>query len=450
MMTTLRLPRKVMTPAIEKLRADIDKTPRRASAYKQMARTLIGMEYHRLATRVLRAGLKEVPEDQGLLENLARAQQAGGFAGAAAGTWRRVKTLFPESFLAYEKLERHYVRSGQMKKAVNMYRRVREEDPLQEKSLERIVFVCKEAMDVPGTLRVLKKLVRRYGITYRRSRDLGRFHFKADHFKEASRWLEKAFTMGEGDIDLRLNLALSYARQKKYDLAERQINCILAERPNSFAALVNLCEFTIEEGNLEKAEAILARIEKLYSNNSRVSIARGELALLRGDLPGAEKALRSGIRGTAYYYRWELERGYRLLGTVLDRQGNDGEASFFRLLAGSLHTAPDAYLAFIELAEEKIERHEITLAARVLKELARMFPNNSRVIIASAGIEVFKGYPLQAIEMLNRALEKIPEKFIMDKIKGYRVLAHAYKNLGDWEGARNSIHQAELIESSLS
>ena len=449
-MTALQLPEKVITPAIEKLRDDIDKTPRRASTYKQMARTLIGMEYHRLAARVLRAGLEEAPDDQGLLENLARAQQAGGFAGAAARTWRRVKNLFPESFLAYEKLERHYVRSGRMKKAVSMYHRVKEDDPLREKSLERIVFICKEAMDIPGTLRALKKLVRRYGITYRRSRDLGRFHFKADHFKEASRWLEKAFTLGEGDIDLRLTLALSYARQKKYDLAERQINYILADRPNSFAALVNLCEFTIEGGNLEKAEALLARLEKLYSNNSRVSIARGELALLRGDLPGAEKALRSGIRGTAYYYRWELERGYRLLGTVLDRQGNDEEASFRLLLAGSLHTAPDAYLAFIELAEEKIEQQEIMIADRVLKELARMFPNNSRVIIALAGIEVFKGYPLRAIEMLNRVLEKTPEKFIRDKIKGYRVLGHAYKNLGDWEGARNSLYQAKLIESSLS
>jgi len=29
-------------------------------------------------------------------------------------------------------------------------------------------------------------------------------------------------------------------------------------------------------------------------------------------------------------------------------------------------------------------------------------------------------------------------------------LSHAYRNLGDWEGARNSIYQAELIEDSLS
>jgi predicted Zn-dependent protease len=449
-MTALRLPEKVITPKIEKLRTEINESPCRASAYKQMARVLIGMEQEKLAARVLRAGLTEVPDDQGLLENLARAQQAGGFLRAAASTWRRVTNLFPESFLAYEKLERHYVRSGSPRKAVNMYHRIEEDDPLQEKSLERIVFVCKEAMDVMGTVRALKKLIKKYGVNYKRSRDLGRFHFKADHYKEASRWLEKAFSLGEGDNDLRLNLALAYARQKKYRLAEKHINHILADRPNSYAALINLCEFTIEEGNIERAESILARIEKLYSNNSRANLARGEIYLLQEDFSSAEKALRSGIRGTAYFYRWELERGYRLLGDTLEAQGNAEEADFCRLLAGSLSGAPDAYQAFINLAEEKLEEQEVMLAGEVFKELARMFPNNARIVTGEAEVEIFKGYPLKAIDMLNRVIEKTPEKFIQDKIKGYRVLSHAYKNLGDWEGARNSIHQAELIESSLS
>ena len=336
------------------------------------------------------------------------------------------------------------------RKAVNMYHRIEEDDPLQEKSLERIVFVCKEAMDVPGTVNALKKLIKKYGITYRRCRDLGRFHFKADHYREASRWLEKAFTMGDGDNDLRLNLALAYARQKRYRLAEKHINHILADRPNSYAALINLCEFTIEEGDIERAESILARIEKLYSNNSRANLARGEINLTKGDLSSAEKALRSGIRGTAYFYRWELERGYRLLGDTLERQGNGKEADFFRLLADSLQGAPDAYQAFIKLAEEKLEDQEMMLAGRIFAELSRMFPNNARIVTGEAEVEIFKGYPLKAIEMLNRVIEKIPEKFIQDKSRGYRVLSHAYRNLGDWEGARNSIYQAELIEDSLS
>ena len=449
-MTALRLPEKVITPKIDKLRTEITESPRRASAYKQMARVLIGMEQEKLAARVLRAGLTEVPDDQGLLENLARAQQAGGFLKAAASTWRRVTNLFPESFLAYEKLERHYVRSGSPRKAVNMYHRIEEDDPLQEKSLERIVFVCKEAMDVAGTVRALKKLIKKYGVTYKRSRDLGRFHFKANHYKDASRWLEKAFSLGEGDNDLRLNLALAYARQMKYRLAEKHLNHILADRPNSYAALINLCEFTIEEGNIERAESILARIEKLYSNNSRANLARGEIYLLQEDFSSAEKALRSGIRGTAYFYRWELERGYRLLGDTLEAQGNAKEADFCRLLADSLSGAPDAYQAFINLAEEKLEEQEVMLAGEIFKELSRMFPNNARIVTGEAQVEIFKGYPLKAIDMLNRVIEKTPEKFIQDKIKGYRVLSHAYKNLGDWEGARNSIHQAALIESSLS
>ncbi|GAI90637.1 unnamed protein product, partial [marine sediment metagenome] len=119
----------------------------------------------------------------------------------------------------------------------------------------------------------------------------------------------------------------------------------------------------------------------------RAALAWGEIALYRGSLAAAEEALRSGIRGTAYYYRWELERGYRLLGTTLEREGGREEASLCRLLADSLHNAPDAYQAFIELAEAKIEQHEITTAARVLEKLSRMFPKNSRVLIARAEVK---------------------------------------------------------------
>ncbi len=448
-MTTIRLPEKVLTPKLEKLRSDLDSAPARASTYKEMARLLSGNGSPRIATRVLRSGLKELPGDQGLLENLARIQQAGGFHAAAARTWRQVISLFPESFLAYEKLERHYVRSGQPGRAVRMYRRVEDDHPLEEQSLERQVFVCKEAMDVPGTLKALKKLVRKYGLDYRRARDLGRFHFKADQFREASRWLEKAFSLEEGDRELRLTLALAYARQKKFTAARKQIDLILADRPNSYAALINLCEFTIEEGDLDRAAAILEKIEKLYSHNSRAALARGEIRLLRGDPEAAEESLRTGIRGTAYYYRWELERGYRLLGEALEQTGKGEEAEFCGLLADALHCAPDAYLAFIALAEEKIEGREMSAASKVLKVLEKMFPNNTRVALNRAEVEVFNGYPSRAIELLNRQLEKTPEKFVRDKAAGYRLLARAYRKLGDWEGARTSLRQAEQIESTL-
>ncbi len=448
-MPTIRLPEKVLTPKLTRLKADLDTAPGRASTYKEMARLLSGSGSPRLASRVLRAGLKQLPGDQGLLENLARVQQAGGYPAAAARTWKQVISLFPESFLAYEKLERHYVRSGQPGRAVRMYRRVEEDHPLEEQSLERTVFVCKEAMDIPGTLKALKKLVRKYGLDYRRARDLGRFHFKADQFRQAARWLEKAFSLGEGDRELRLTLALAYARQKKYGAAREQIELILAERPNSFAALINLCEFTIEEGDLDRAEEILEKIEKLYRNNSRSALARGEIALLRGDPEAAESSLRAGIRGTAYYYRWELERGYRLLAETLRRRGQAGEAGFCRELSDSLRSAPDAYVAFITLAEEKIEAREMAGAAATLKLLEKMFPGNVRVAVNRAEIEVFNGYPARAIELLNRRLEQTPEKFVRDKAAGYRVLARAYRKLGDWEGARVSLRQAEAVEASL-
>ena len=88
------------------------------------------------------------------------------------------------------------------------------------------------------------------------------------------------------------------------------------------------------------------------------------------------------------------------------------------------------------------------LTLQVVDILDRMFPRNTRVTIARAELEIRKGYPFRAIELLNESLEKTPLKFIQDKIRGYRVLGRAYRNLGDWKGAWESYRQARTIESA--
>jgi len=174
-----------------------------------------------------------------------------------------------------------------------------------------------------------------------------------------------------------------------------------------------------------------------------------KLDLGHDDPAEAEKRLRSGIKGTPYYYRWELERGYRLLAESLQRQGENRESEFYRLLSDSLHGAADAYQAFIKLAEDRIAEQDLDTASRVTGLLEGMFPNNTRIIIARARIDIFKGYASRAVEKLNRQLENTPAKFIADKVEGYKVLARAYKNLGDWESSRRSLEQSDLIARSL-
>lgn len=449
-MNTTHLKKHLNSPQLLQIWDDLQKHTDRASSYKSMARLFCDQGKYRQAAGILREGLQHLPDDRGLWENLGRTLQSGGFHVAAVRTWKKVKAQFPDDYLAYEKLERIYVRSGQHRKAVNMYRRVEETADFKEKSLERTVFVCKEAMDISGVLRGLKKLIKLSGVNYRRARDLGRFYFKADNFSAAARWLEKAFQLGEGDQDLRLNLALAYARQKKYRQAERHLRKILAEKPISFAGLINLLEIKIEAGEMESARALLAKIDKLYTNNSRAHLSRGEIAFLEGRYEDAETALRSGIGQTPYYYRWELERGWRLLSRTLEERGEEKEAAFAAGLAEALHGAADAYQAWIILAEEKVASRELEVAAKTLSILEKMFPRNARVNIAGAELELLKGYPQKAVERLIASLEKTPPKFIRDKVKGYRVLARAYKNTGDWEGARSSLQQAESIQSSLS
>jgi len=444
-MPTVKTPRINDSPRIKQLLDRIAENPQRASDYKEAARLLREQGQYRRAATLLRNGLKHVPDDLGLLQHLARTQHQGGFAAAAVRTWKLITRQYPDNYLAYEKLERHYVRSGQPGKAVTMYRRIAEEADFKEKSLERIVFVCKEAADVPGTLRALKKLVRRFGVTRPRARDLGRFHFKAGNWKDATSWLEKTFRLGEEDLDLRLLLALALARQGLWRKAHREIGRILEAKPDCYAGLINLCEFRLEEGELDEAEKLLDRIDRLYSNNSRARIARGELALLRGNPENAVVCLKAGIRSTAYYYRWELKRGYGLLGRALADLGRERDAEYARRLEEAISRAPDAYLALMPLAEEMISLHQFGDAERVLAELERMFPGNTRVAVARADLLLDKGYPLQAVKAIVSCIDRTPEKFAGDKVRGYQVLARAYRALGDWEQARQAGIQAERL-----
>lgn len=442
--TTVPLPAEA-----EKLYDRVRENPGRASAYKELARLLRSRGEHRNAAAVLRRGLKNLPGDLELLQHLALTQQEGGFSAAAVRTWKLITREHPDHYLAYEKLERHYVRAGKPGRALSLYRGVSEEADFKEKSLERTVFVAKEAGDVPGTLKALKKLVRRFGVTRERARDLGRYCFKAERHREASHWLEKAFALGEDDRELRLLAAIAYARRKLWVEARAAIELILAQKPDNFAALINLCEFRLEAGELPEAARLLERMEKLFPGNSRVRLARGELALREGKTAEAIDSIRSGIRGTAYFYRWELKRGYGLLAEALAAEGRQDESRLQRLLEENISRESDAYTAFMPLAEGLIARHDLETASRVLEELKRMFPGNTRVAVAAGELLLLKGYPLEAVRAIAARLPETPDKFAADRVRGYLVLSRAYQALGDWEQSRRARKRAAALRAEL-
>lgn len=435
--------RKLDDPRIAKLKTRLRENPGRASDYKEISRLMAARGDHRRAAGVLRRGLKTIPDDQGLLEHLARIQAKAGWKKASERTWRKLTLLYPESFLAFEKLERHYVRSGRPERAVRLYRGVRPTAALREKSLERIVFVCKETENHADALKTLKQLARSFGADFRRSRDIGRLAFKLERFREALAWFDRAADLGGLDRDQKISRATALIRLKKYRRAERELCRMLAEQPGSFAPLALLAEMKIELGDPTAGET-LAELESRYPRNSRCLLARGEFEMKRGKVEMAEDLIRRGIAATAFYYRWELGRGWRLLGSILQNRGEIEEGQRCLILADSLAGAADTYTGMIELAEELVKARRFSRADWVLEKTAALFPENGRVSVNRAEILVEKGYPERAIGLLSDRLEKIPAKFWRDKKRGYLLLARAYRGLGDWETARQCARQAEL------
>ncbi len=430
-------------PRIAKLNARLREDPGRASHYKEIGRLLAAQGAHRRAAGWLRRGLKNLPDDQGLLESLGRVQFEAGWRRAAERTWRRLTLLYPESFLAFEKLERHYVRSGRPEKAVKLYRRVKPSAAMREKSLERIVFVCKETENPAEAFKALKQLVRDFGGGFERFRDLGRLAFKLERFREALTWFDRAGERGELAWEQQISRATALIRLKKYRRAERELAGMLSDRPGAFAPLVLLTEMKIERGDPAAGES-LAELESRYPRNSRCRLARGEYELKRGRAAEAEGLIRDGIAATAFYYRWELGRGWRLLAEVLGNRGEIEEAERCLLLSGALAGSADTYTGMIGLAEGLIRDRRLARAEWVLEKIETLFPGNGRAAVNRAEIMLAKGYPERSAEILADRLEKLPAKFWRDKRRGYLLLARAHRSLGDWESARQCARQAEL------
>ena len=141
---------------------------------------------------------------------------------------------------------------------------------------------------------------------------------------------------------------------KKADLAENEYRQVLAARPKSADAYLELAEFFVAENKPSDVETSIQGAAQVSPSDPRLAFFRGVQRVLSGmDLSHAEEYLKSYIASTPSRSDWPSHAGARVwLGKLYEAQGKRAEAA--EQYRAALQLDPERKEARIRL--EKLEK----------------------------------------------------------------------------------------------
>jgi len=425
----------------------IKEKPERMYLYRRLARSLNKREKVDEAIEVLEHTMEIEAGDWETILALSKIYEDSGKLDEAIALNKRGISVKPESPTPYDRLQRILVRSGRLEEAMAIYRDVPADSPMKEKSYDRLYrILIDKAKDTDRAMSVLQEAIGTFGPNMRRCKDLARLLFKKCKWEEAAEMFEKALSYKKDDTDILNYLAWCRIELEDYDEAVKYLREIIGIKPTLFSALIGLAELNLRRGNLDKAEEELTKLQRKYSDNSRIEICFAELALKRGDADGAITRCEEAIKKVANYYLWEQMHGHRVLGEAYRKKGNTAEADYHETLAKGLSRGPDAFKAIVSLIEEQIEKGDLKLAGRLAGRLIELYPKNTLGYIYRGEIEMREDRVKEAVESCKFGLQFADQRYLDEQVKGHRILVEAYKKLDKADEAARHEKKAALLE----
>jgi len=174
---------------------------------------------------------------------------------------------------------------------------------------------------------------------------------------------------GEGEVasEILVNAAVSFARERRFDRAEKQLNRAIALNPREAAAYYNLGLIHKSRREGPEAEAALRKAVALAPDYSQALDALGEVLMAKGDLSGAIEALEEAVRLDPTDGRFR-----NTLGIALARADREAEAA--DQLARSLELRPDWPETLYNLARIYIGQSRVGEARELLDRALSLEP----------------------------------------------------------------------------
>ena len=389
------------------------------------------------AVLLYRHAVRKHPHSYRLLLKLALAYENAGEEIAAIRTYKRLTGRFPDLFQSYVRLEKIYRRTLNFDKAIELYTGIPLVNPIKELSLNRLFHVYAVEGDMDNAVRILREAIKNYGESYARCLELGKLELRRGNFLGAVQSFESAVAFHPRSIETRTWLGIALKELGNLRLAEYEFNEILKIKSDSFQGLIHLAELKIQEEKLDEAFGYLEAIEKKTTNNARVDICRGWIALKQGKPEKAIEYCQQSLKESTFYFVWEQVLAHRILSRASRELGNEEESELHHLLATAI-AGKDTYESLIKLAESLLKKKKLKSATDVFLRIMELFPHNTRAQVGLGEIYLKQGDTDIAILLCRRALENVRPMYIRERIRAHTVISLSYKLQ-----KKTSLHKSE-------
>ena len=419
---SLVLPAKVRAPvesapALEPLRAAIEREPDNAEHYIDLAAALLlGRDYGDAEKNLLKA-LQLAPEQARAHLLLGRLYSDRGDVERAVQALHRASQL--DSTLAAPNyfMGNILVRQQHLDDAVMRYERALALDPGYLQAYFNLAGLHSRQTDYGLALDVLRRGLQNMPQQVELLFQMGRVHFVQARYEQALHVLDEVLQLEPERAEAHEMVAQIYLNQRDAVRAEQALRQGLQHTGQSAVLQARLGALLLQDGKAEEAAAHLQRALRADPDRAEIYYNLGQ-ALLRGGKEAEGRQL-------LHYFRLLQEEHQNLLDfkTAIVLNPNDADA-FYRLgviyaRIGRYHAASQAYAAALEIA-----------------------PNHRDALNNIGNIHLRQRRLLQAIDAYQKVLVLAP-----DYARAYHNLGNAYVLLGDAERAVEAFEAAVARDS---
>jgi tetratricopeptide (TPR) repeat protein len=198
-------------------------------------------------------------------------------------------------------------------------------------------------------------------------------HSMLGHDGQAQKAFETAARIAPQSPDVRLYLALHYARGSEWERAVPALEQLLAQTPDRLPAVEALARIRERQGRLDEAVALWEKTFALRPAAPAERAHLGELAMALGRTPAAIEAFEQARAQQGSAFRHDLELGLLYLDA---RRFQDARAALDRVPP----THPDYPMALFKRAQVSVLLKEPDSAARIEQAKRRATPETRELI----------------------------------------------------------------------
>lgn len=351
----------------------------------------------------------------------------------------------------YLKAARIYLKQGQNKQAVAVYKKIADLEPENISVHQKIAEMCvKEGLKKDAAEQFIK---------------IADVHLKNNEVKEAEDFYNKALSIEPGNRKAELGIGNLRFKQDKLQDGIGILEGILEKRPDDINTLILFVDACFKSGDYLKAEKNLKHLITLEPNNPAHHERLGYVYLKKGKFSDAISEFRSITDN--YIQNNEYDKLKKIAQDVLEADHKNIDAHTMLIdVYGKTGNEGGKITEYLAIADIYAEQSLLEKAANIYKEVLSIDPNNMEAKSRLEAITVkeppqkmppkeepqIKKPPKAAVEPIIEAppafKPEVEEKAFSDedaeKIEGYFTEADVYLKYGL---TNKSVEQLELILS---